>query len=75
MCVELSAILSELGDQEIAVLTVLARRLLAGQRAYGRLDLAHDARDWRKERADECADLLIYSAIAEVAVTLGRAQP
>ncbi|HSY21821.1 MAG TPA: hypothetical protein VK841_06890 [Polyangiaceae bacterium] len=46
---------------------LLARRLLAGQHAYGRLDVAHDARDWRKERADELADALIYGAIGALA--------
>ena len=54
---------------------VLARRLLAGQRTYGCLDLASDRRDWRKERADELADALVYGAIGELAGTLGRAAP
>jgi hypothetical protein len=61
-------VLSQLGADERRVLLILARRLLAGQHAYGRLDVAHDGRDWRKERADELADALIYGAIAEVAI-------
>jgi hypothetical protein len=69
---ELLDVVAELGTEERAVLLVLARRLLAGQRAYGRLDLARDARDWRKERGEELADALIYGAIAEVAATVGR---
>jgi len=52
------------------MLLALARRLLAGQRHYGRLDVASDRRDWRRERAEELADALVYGAIAEVAETL-----
>jgi hypothetical protein len=68
---ELLEALAELGPDERMVLLALARRLLAGQAAYGRLDVARDARDWRKERAEELADALVYGAIAEVAATLG----
>jgi hypothetical protein len=53
---------SELGDDELRVIALLAERLLAGQRQYGRLSLAEDPRDWRKERDEEIADLLMYSA-------------
>jgi hypothetical protein len=69
---ELAAIATELGDDEVRVLLVLARRLAAGQRTYGRLDVAHDQRDWRRERAEELADVLVYTAIAEVAATIGK---
>jgi hypothetical protein len=69
MTTELDAIMGELGPDERRVMLVLARRLLAGQRAYGRLDVATDGRDWRRERADELADALVYLAIAEVAST------
>jgi hypothetical protein len=65
---ELQAILEELAPQERMVMLVLARRLLAGQKGYGRLDLANDKRDWRRERAQELADVLVYEAIAEVAL-------
>ncbi len=64
---ELDGELADLGVDERRVLLVLARRLLAGQRHYGRLDVATDRRDWRRERSEEIADLLIYSAIAELA--------
>jgi hypothetical protein len=67
MSTELEAILAELGTDEHRVMLVLARRLLAGQRAYGRLDVATDGRDWRREMADELADALVYLAIGEVA--------
>jgi hypothetical protein len=49
-------VVRELGDGERAVVVTLAKRLLVGQGAYGRLDLANDSRDWRKERAAELAD-------------------
>lgn len=52
---------AELGDDELRVIAYLATRLLVGQRQYGRLDLAKDARDWRRERAAEVADLLVYT--------------
>jgi hypothetical protein len=57
-------VVRELGTEERAVLLVLARRLLLGQRSYGRLDLAKDGRDWRAERAAELADALIYETFA-----------
>ena len=62
---DLDVACAELGDDELRVVAYLAARLLAGQRAYGQLDLAHDPRDWRRERADEIADLLVYTAFAE----------
>ena len=70
---ELLNTISALGVVERMVLLALAERLLGGQVQYGRLDLAHDARDWREERADELADALVYGAIAEVAATLKAA--
>jgi len=57
------------------VLLVLARRLLAGQKAYGRLHVATDGQDWRKERGEELADALVYGAIVEVAASLPKAAP
>ncbi|MGO8998274.1 MAG: hypothetical protein ACLQVI_33560 [Polyangiaceae bacterium] len=53
----------------------LARRLLAGQRTCGRLQLEEDRRDWRRERGEELADALVCGAFAEVAATLGRGTP
>jgi hypothetical protein len=69
---DLLMVVSELGPDERRVLLVLARRLLAGQTTYGRLDVATDGRDWRKERAEELADALIYGAIVEVAAASGE---
>jgi hypothetical protein len=64
---ELASVLAELGTDEHRVLLALARRLLTGQRSYGALDLAHDRRDWRAERAAELADALIYETFAALA--------
>jgi hypothetical protein len=60
-------IVTQLGDDEMAVLEALARRLLQGQLAYGRLDLARDKRSWKKEKGEELMDRLIYETFAEVA--------
>lgn len=58
----LAATCAELGDDEIRTLAYLANRLLEGQRAYGRIDLETDPRDFVKERGEEIADLLVYTA-------------
>lgn len=58
----LAATCTELADDELAVVAHLAARLLEGQRAYGRLSLATDGRDWLAERRAEIADLLVYTA-------------
>ena len=55
-----------LGAGELASLAYLGRRLLAGQRQYGRVDLAHDRRDFELERAAELGDALVYTAFAEL---------
>ena len=54
--------LEGLGPDELRVLEHLADRLREGRRRYGELHLATDPRDWRRERAEEVEDLLIYSA-------------
>jgi len=59
-------VLAQLGEDERRVLLLLAHRLLEGQRHYGRLDLANDPRDWRRERAQELADVLVYGAFEEL---------
>jgi hypothetical protein len=63
---EMENCLAELEPDAIRALTFLAQRLLAGQKAYGRLDLAKDPRDWRKERAEELGDLLVYTAFLQL---------
>jgi hypothetical protein len=69
---DLDIVTAQLGPDERRVLLKLARRLLAGQQSYGVLDLRSDTRDWRKERAEELADALVYGAIAEVAAMTER---
>lgn len=61
---------AQLGALEKQVLCVLADRLLKGQAQYGALNLRDDKRDWRKERAEELADAMIYDAIEEVSRSL-----
>lgn len=61
---ELSAIVRQLEPDAVRALTLLAKRLLKGQHAYGTLDIAADPRDWQKEREEELQDALIYSAFA-----------
>lgn len=63
---ELEAVASGLGAEELLVLRYIAGRLAEGQERYGRLDLARDRRDLEAERAAEVADLLVYSAMAEL---------
>ncbi len=58
----LDEVCAELADDELRAVAYLAERLLMGQRQYGRLDLASDARDWKAERRAEIGDLLVYSA-------------
>jgi len=62
----IAGVLVELGEDERRVLLLLAHRLLEGQKHYGRLDLANDPRDWRRERAQELADVLVYGAFEEL---------
>lgn len=70
---ELSAILDEFGEQEREVLIIVARRLLAGQRTIGRLDVHTDRRDWGQERREELHDALVYAAIGEFAAKDAKA--
>lgn len=67
---QIASLFQQLGPDEQRVLIRLAARLLEGQRAYGRLDLRKDPRDWRKERAEELTDALVYLAFEEVAEAL-----
>jgi hypothetical protein len=64
--IALAEMIGEMGSQEVAVMTLLARRLLEGQRVYGRIDVANDPRDFEAERGAEIADVLVYSAFGEL---------
>ena len=54
---------SAIGPDEAAVLTQIARRLALGASQYGRLRIASDGRDWRKEASEEYLDGAVYMAI------------
>lgn len=71
MLEELLYVIHSLGRDEQRVLLFLAKRLAVGQRVYGKLNIAEDRRDWRKERAEELADASVYAAISEIASSLG----
>lgn len=68
----LEEILPRLAAEEKEVLRMLAARLLDGQTRYGVLDLANDRRNLENERAEEVADLLVYTAMAELQRVLRR---
>jgi len=69
----LQEVVAELGSEEIEVLCRLAGRLLLGQKTYGRLTLgAGDPRDFEEERADEIADVILYSGFLELQRVLRR---
>lgn len=61
--IALHGVIAELGDDECRVLHAIALRLLGGQKTYGRLDIARDARDWSKELNEEILDVAVYTAI------------
>jgi hypothetical protein len=60
-------------DDEVRLLVLVGRRLLIGQRSYGRLDVQGDARDWRAEAAEELLDRCVYLACE--AMRRGRIEP
>lgn len=60
----LIATATELGREELEVLTLIADRLLTGQQEYGLLRLERDSRDFRREALEECADGMVYLACA-----------
>jgi len=51
------------GPDELALLALIADRLLLGRRCYGELRLATDRRDFHREALEEAADLAVYAAI------------
>jgi hypothetical protein len=58
---DLAAIAARLGDEELTLLVLLARRALTGQARYGRLNVERDRRDFIRETLEEVADGLIYT--------------
>jgi hypothetical protein len=63
--IEIGKTVAALGPRERDVLLILARRLFMGQQRYGLLN-PNDGHDWRRERAEEIQDMLIYTAIQEL---------
>ena len=62
---ELAAIFLNLDAGARRVLYRMAKRVEAGQRTYGRLDLENDRRDFLDELRDELLDGLFYLAAEE----------
>ena len=60
--VELFDVVRQLGEDEVRVLTAIARRLAMGRRQYGPLDVQGDRRDWKREAAEELLDGCVYLA-------------
>jgi hypothetical protein len=58
---ELTDMCQLLGDIELDVVLEIARRVFAGQNAYG-LFLKADTRDFRREAEDEALDMAVYCA-------------
>jgi hypothetical protein len=72
----LDALVETLGDDEVRVLTRIARRLSMGQRAYGALALDGDARAFRaKEAKEEIEDALVYFACAWLKDEMKKGDP
>ncbi len=60
---EFGAAASDLGADELLVLTAIAKRLQLGMKQYGALNIAADTRDWTKEANEEALDMSVYLAI------------
>lgn len=58
--VEILSIASRLEPQAQMILLKIARRLEAGQREYGRMDVAKDPRNFFAEAAEEAMDFVVY---------------
>jgi len=57
---------AELEPDARKVLHLIASRMVAGQRKYGKLVLETDARNWRAEEREELLDAIVYRTIADV---------
>ncbi len=53
---------NDLGEDERAILEVIAERLLFGQKNYGKFDLLTDKREFLREAFEEDLDGLVYRA-------------
>jgi hypothetical protein len=59
---DLHATLAALGDDEVRVVALVAKRLAIGRKCYGPLDIKGDRRDWRHEASEELLDGCVYLA-------------
>ena len=50
-----------MGEADLQSVKFTLRRMLDGQKQYGKLNVATDKRDFRVERAQEIADDLVYA--------------
>lgn len=69
----LAAAADRLGPDELEVLTLIADRLAVGRAHYGELHVQTDERDFEREALEECADGLVYAAIALLKLRRARA--
>lgn len=60
----LLAVVSKLGQDERAVLQLVAERLAMGQSVYGQFNVHGDRRRFGQEALEEAADGLVYAACA-----------
>ena len=59
-----------MGDDELAVMVALARRLNLGRESYGEWCAATDQRDHGRERHEELLDAAVYGAMRDVCRTI-----
>ncbi len=69
---KVTALLSELNEDEQAVVLRITERMVAGRARYAPLDLATDRRDWTREAEEEAWDLVAYVAMRTCARGRGR---
>lgn len=72
---EIAAIYLNLDTDARKVLYRMAKRVEAGQRSYGRLDIENDRRDFLDELRDELLDGLFYLAAEEERMESERVMP
>jgi hypothetical protein len=53
----------QLGDDERAVVCLIAERLAAGREVYGELDILEDKRTMPREAGEELLDATVYLAV------------
>ena len=64
---EIASLLSRCSPDELAAFGVIARKVMGqGRESYGPTILANDARNFRREAADEITDAIWYWALDEV---------